>query len=290
MIHNLYIITEGGIAIYSKNFVKSTMDELLISGFLIAVGNFAKEAVGSGLKKIEMQTGEQLFVHFDETLKLSVAAITSAADYPKLIPEILKKILTQYSEMFKGKIHDVTIIEEGPKFDPVVSKLLEDNTAKRDKKRFVLGLLLGSLLLGVLFYLFIPHIIQLITDFYNSIHGPIMNPLDTIFIFGGFSFNLEFTLILIFIPSSFLAGYVAGSRSKGKWIGLTLFFFSIVLSVLIVMFINSVGLLYIIIVIIYVPLVLLTSIALGYLGGLLRDQRRLYPVPPDQQVKALGKS
>jgi hypothetical protein len=266
------------------------MDEQLISGFLIAVGNFAKEAVGSVLKKIEMQTGEQLFVYFDETLKLSVAAITSAADYPKLIPEILKKILTQYSEMFKGKIHDVTIVEEGPKFDPVVSKLLEDSTAKRDKKRFILGLLLGSLLLGVLFYLFTPHFIQLITDFYNSIRGPITDPLDTIYIFGGFSFNLEFTLILIFMPSSFLAGYIAGSRSKGKWIGLALFFFTIPTSVFIIIFVSPVGLLYIIMVIIYVPLVLLTSIALGYLGGLLRDQRRLYPVPSDQQVKALGKS
>jgi len=54
MIHNLYIISEGGIAIYSKNFAKSTLDEQLISGFILAIENFTKEAVGSGLKKIEM--------------------------------------------------------------------------------------------------------------------------------------------------------------------------------------------------------------------------------------------
>ncbi|HUX98449.1 MAG TPA: hypothetical protein VMV49_02730 [Candidatus Deferrimicrobium sp.] len=92
MIHNLYIISEGGIAIYSKNFAKSAMDEQLISGFLLAIGNFAKEAVGSGLKKIEMQTGEQLNVYYDESLKLTAAAISSAEDHPKLLADILKKI------------------------------------------------------------------------------------------------------------------------------------------------------------------------------------------------------
>jgi len=33
MIHNLYIISEGGVAIYSKNFAKSTMDQQLIYYF-----------------------------------------------------------------------------------------------------------------------------------------------------------------------------------------------------------------------------------------------------------------
>jgi len=289
MIYNLYIISEGGIPIYSKNFAKSTMDEQLISGFLIAIGNFAKEAVGSGLKKIEMQTGEQIFVYFDETLKLSAAAIAGADDYPKLISNMLQKILKQYSEMFVGRNNDPTIMEEAPKFDPVVSKLLEDTTAKRDKKRFILGLVLGALILGALFYFLTPYLLNIITEFYSRIHGLVGGPLDTILIFGGFSLKLELVLVLLFTPSSFLAGYIAGSRSKGKWIGVALFFFSIGLSILIIIF-NRIGLLFIFMVIIYVPLVLLTSIALGYLGGLLKDQKRLYPIPPDQQIKEFGKS
>ena len=288
MIYNLYIISEGGIAIYSKNFAKSTMDEQLISGFLIAIGNFAKEAVGSGLKKIEMQSGEQLFVYFDETLKLSAAAIAGAADYPKLISNMLQKILKQYSEMFVGKINDPTILEEAPKFDPVVSKLLEDNTAKRDKKRFILGLVLGAFLLGGLFLLLTPHLLNLITEFFNRIKGLTADPLESILIFGGFSLNLELVLVLLFTPSSFLAGYIAGSRSKGKWIGVTLFLFTIGLSILILIF-NRIGLLFIFMAIVYVPLVLITSISLAYLGGTLRDQKRLYPIPQDQQIKELGK-
>jgi hypothetical protein len=202
---------------------------------------------------------------------------------------MLQKILKQYSEMFVGRINDPTIIEEGPKFDPVVSKLLEDNTAKRDKKRFILGLVLGALILGALFYFLTPYLLNIITEFYSRIHGLVGGPLDTILIFGGFSLKLELVLFILFTPSSFLAGYIAGSRSKGKWIGVALFFFSIGLSTLIIIF-NRIGLLFIFMVIIYVPLVLLTSIALGYLGGLLRDQKRLYPIPPDQQIKEFGTS
>ena len=93
MIHNLYIISEGGVSIYTKNFVKSPMDEQLISGFLLAVGNFVKEAVGSGLRRIEMETGEQMFVYYDFSTKLTAAAITSPKDHPALVSEILPEIL-----------------------------------------------------------------------------------------------------------------------------------------------------------------------------------------------------
>jgi len=34
--------------------------------------------------------------------------------------------------------------------------------------------------------------------------------------------------------------------------------------------------------IIYIPVVLITSITLSYLGGLIRDRRKLYPIPPEK--------
>ena len=286
MIQNLYIISEGGIAVYSKNYAKSTLDEQLISGFLLATGNFAKETVGSGLKKIEMQKGEQLCIFYDESLKLSVAAIVGAEDHPKLVSEILQDILRKYGEMFKDKIGSPSISEESPKFDPIVDKILADRTAKRDKKRFILGLLLGGLILGtLLLFLFIPYLKEAVITFISQIislygGGP-HTYLDAILFFGEFSLKLEITLLLAFIPSSFIAGYLAGSRSKGKVIGLIFFFFALGLS-FIAIFIDVISILIVFMLLIYIPLVLITSIVLGYLGGLLRDRRVLYPIALDK--------
>ncbi len=290
MIHNLYIISEGGIAIYCKNFAKSTLDEQLISGFLLAIGNFAKEAVGSGLKKIEMQTGEQLCVYYDDSLKLTAAALVDSADYPKLVSAMLKKILGQYAEFFKGKIQSPNIVEEGPKFNPVVESLLKGKTGKRDKKRFILGLILGGLVLGLIYFLFSGYLRLSIVTFIDRIlaSGP-HGYFDPILIFGGFSLKLESVLIACFVPSSFLAGYLAGSRTKGKRIGIFLFLFALCLNIILTIVRTSdfQNLLFIFMLIVYIPLVLLTSISLGYLGGLLKDRRVLYPLPPTvEQLKS----
>ncbi|MHA1131215.1 MAG: hypothetical protein ACTSQI_05875 [Candidatus Helarchaeota archaeon] len=285
MIHNLYIISEGGIALYSKSFVKSELDEQLISGFLLAVGNFAKETVGSGLKKIEMETGEQLHVYYNPSLKLTAAAIAAAEDYPGLISKILQEILNLFYSTFKKDIKSIHLVEQTPNFDPIVMNLLERNTAKRDKKRFILGLILGAVLLGCFFPIFRPLLLSATINFYNSIHA-LMNPLGTIHVFGIYSLTLEVFLILSFIPSSFLTGYIVGSRKKGKWIGIVFFFFMLGLSIIFLLIPSQrqIGALYSFILIIYIPLVLVTSIVLGYLGGLLRDRRKLYSIPLEWQI------
>jgi hypothetical protein len=57
MIHSLYVI-DSGICIFSYQFKKdTTIDEQLLSGFLTAIGNFAKETFKSdtGLQTIHIQ-------------------------------------------------------------------------------------------------------------------------------------------------------------------------------------------------------------------------------------------
>ncbi|MHA1324823.1 MAG: hypothetical protein ACTSRL_18680 [Candidatus Helarchaeota archaeon] len=281
MIKNLYIISDGGVALYSKNFAPSAVDEQLISGFLLAIGNFAKETVGSGLKRIEMRTGEQLHVFYDDSAKLTAAAIADAQDHPKLMMEILHEITTQFNNMVQNTKKPEYEISESPEFDSFVIGLLRESTAKRDKKRFFLALILGALLVGVAFYLGTPYLIRSIEEFFSKIHA-LGNPYSSIAIFGVFSLQLEFFLVLTFIPSSFLTGYIAGSRNRGKWIGVIFFFFSLGLSALIIPF-NRIGALFFFMLIIYIPLVMVTSIALGYLGGLLRDRNKLYPLTSDER-------
>ena len=288
MIHNLYIISEGGIAIYTKNFIKTSMDEQLISGFLLAVGNFAKEAVGSGLRKIEMETGEQLFVYYDFSSKLTAAAITSPKDHPQLVTEILPEILAFFTKQFGEKINGPHIIEDALKFDPFVKSMLEGKTAIRNKKRFIFGLILGSLtLILLLIALLIP--LAIVAQVFQENLAEVVTtytPSDPEFLTGiltatvGLFFMLELGLVILFVPSSYVAGYVAGSKHKGKWIGVAFFFFTVALSIGFSFF--NVGLLLLtVILVVFFPLALLTSIALGYLGGLKRDKRKLYPIDPE---------
>ncbi|MHA1650794.1 MAG: hypothetical protein ACTSYB_11415 [Candidatus Helarchaeota archaeon] len=292
MIYSLYIISEGGIAVYSKNFVRASLDEQLISGFLLAVGNFAKEAVGSGLKKIEMQTGEQLLIYYDETLKLSIAALTGAQDHPKLILNILQDILDKFNTAFNKKSIQIGNLGDTSKFDSEITTLLKDKTAKRDKKRFILALILGSVILAFLYLLFWENLINLLTLFIPQI-GTLFNEgkhIEMLFVFGEFSFNLEFILIICFIPSTLLAGYLAGSRKKGKLLGLIFFFFAVGSSISLIIIFNDnqpillFAFLFFLILLIYVPLVLITSITFSYLGGLIRDRRKLYPIPPEKAI------
>ncbi len=292
MIYSLYIISEGGIAVYSKNFVRASLDEQLISGFLLAVGNFAKEAVGSGLKKIEMQTGEQLLIYYDETLKLSIAALTGAQDHPKLILNILQDILDKFNTAFNKKSIQIGNLGDTSKFDSEITTLLKDKTAKRDKKRFILALILGSVILAFLYLLFWENLVNLLSLFIPQM-GTLFDEgkyIEMIFVFGEFSFNLEFILIVCFIPSTLLAGYLAGSRKKGKLLGLIFFLFAIGSSIsLIIIFYDNepillFAFLFFLMLLIYVPLVLITSITFSYLGGLIRDRRKLYPIPPEKAI------
>ncbi|NVM28218.1 MAG: hypothetical protein HWN65_05210 [Candidatus Helarchaeota archaeon] len=292
MIHNLYIINVGGIAIYTKNFAKSLMDEQLISGFILAVGNFAKEAVGSGLRKIEMETGEQLFVYHDLSTRLTAAAVTGSKDHPKLVSNVLPEILAFFAKYFGDKLDSPHLAREVPKFDPIVKSILEGKTAERNKKRFIFGLILGSLLLILLLILFIIPLALIAMNFQTGLEQLIAATIDYFdpeFLAGilsltvGLFFMLELVLVAIFLPSSFVAGYTAGSRSRGKWIGVAFFFLTTVLSIVLGIF-NVGALLLTVILIVFFPLALITSIAMGYLGGLRRDKRKLYPIDPEKKL------
>lgn len=297
MIHNLYIITEAGVAVYSKNFAKSTMDEQLISGFILAIGNFATEAVGSGLKKIEMQTGEQLFVYYDSTLKLTAAAITGAQDYLKLITKILQKVLIKFNSTIDQQLIQLGQLGKTSEFDSELNKLMGKNTAKRDKKRFILGLTLGTLLLTGLYLLFWTGFLDTISQFIVAMETlPPTTPekyIAMIFASGDFSLGLELLLIICFTPSALIGGYIVGSRNKGKLLGLIFYFLSMGVSLFTVLLMIKtdemmiIPFLFLYMMIIYIPLVLVTSIIFSYLGGWLRDRRKMYPIPPEKQLEVV---
>ena len=92
------------------------------------------------------------------------------------------------------------------------------------------------------------------------------------------SIGAQLLLITSFVPSSLLGGYIAGNRKNGKWLG---FLFFGLAFIFILLFIQE--LVYFIVV--YLPLILISSFVFGYYGGLLREMFKLYPLPPEKKLE-----
>jgi hypothetical protein len=112
--------------------------------------------------------------------------------------------------------------------------------------------------------------------------------------------KLEAIAFLCFAPAGLITGYIAGSRKKGVYIGLILnivVFIAVVILIIIGVFLSiragglvfNVFIFYIIglavLIITFIPLNLVTSFAFSYIGGYLKDKRKLYPLPPEKVKK-----
>ncbi|MFX0133381.1 MAG: hypothetical protein ACFFDN_07045 [Candidatus Hodarchaeota archaeon] len=316
MIHSLYIINPAGICIYSEHFIKSRIDEQLLTGFLTAIGSFSQEAIGGALQKINIRTGEQMVLFYHEESKLTIAAIAHENDYPSLLEHLLTKIITQFYKTYKKYLKDQGLFEDTTKFSETCRKILSGRSANRGKKQIALGLFLGLIVLIVLMALtgFMFGImargfassINEITRYNNDLTNWLaytkgfnwdtnrdFNIYIQAAIVGNIVFNTneamqyhflnasigaQLLLILCFVPSSLVGGYIAGSRNNGKWLG---FLFFGLAFIFILLFIQT--LVYFIVV--YLPLILISSFVFGYMGGLLREMFKLYPLPPEKKLE-----
>ncbi|MFX1452034.1 MAG: hypothetical protein ACFFCM_14445, partial [Promethearchaeota archaeon] len=319
MIHSLYIINPAGICIYSEHFIESRIDEQLLTGFLTAIGSFSQEAIGGALQKINIRTGEQMVLFYHEESKLTIAAIAHENDYPSLLEHLLTKIIKEFYKTYKKYLKEQGLFEDTTKFSETCRKILSGRSANRGRKQIVLGLFLGLIVLIVLMALtgFMFGIIAQgfassindVTRFNNNLTNQLAidngwDPTDPFnpnkilaylqaalianaifniaeamqYHFLNASIGAQLLLILSFVPSSLLGGYIAGSRNNGKWLG---FLFFGCAFIIILIFIQL--LLYYIIV--YLPLILISSFVFGYYGGLLREMFKLYPLPPEKKLK-----
>ncbi|MBD3351544.1 MAG: hypothetical protein GF364_08660 [Candidatus Lokiarchaeota archaeon] len=258
MIHALYII-DSGICIYSYRFKKDTdIDEQLLSGFLTAIGNFAKETFKSdtGLQTIQIQD-EKLNFYLDKKNDLLYCAVSSYQDNNTLLESILKEISEAFSEQMREFLSKKqrASIHEYKEFNPILEKIMEDKEKERNKKTMLLGLFLGLL-----------SVIGLIIVF-----SLLLGVLSTFI-----SQELVLFVLLIFLTiglwiSSRVSGYYAGSPEMGLKNGIV---FLVVLFVVLLVFLAE-----LIVYFIYmIPFIAVVCAAGGYYGGLLRDRRKLYPL------------
>jgi hypothetical protein len=117
---DIYIIYQDGRNIYHKNFAPTSLDSSVISGFLSALNDFAKEALPSEgmLKVIEKGNIKVIFKHGK---KIHMVLITEVNDKNEIIYlnnrliELTEKIETKYSDKIEdwgGAVEDFPGIEE----------------------------------------------------------------------------------------------------------------------------------------------------------------------------------
>ena len=120
MISRILIIASGGLLCYSKNFLGSDdIDDDLVSGFLTAVSNFAKEIRGGEIKALNFRNFNYIYsydTHLD-CMFVIVIDINDPEDEARDKVELLKEeFVKRYRPKLEEWSGDVTIFENFNEF------------------------------------------------------------------------------------------------------------------------------------------------------------------------------
>ncbi|MHA1797752.1 MAG: hypothetical protein ACTSVY_04815 [Candidatus Helarchaeota archaeon] len=103
MIEKVYIINEAGVAIYSRSYKKTLQDDdLMISGFLIAISQFAKQLTKSGAVE-EIKLADILF-KYKRIKNLTVIFRVSGMENDKDLDHKLSQVGNSFIKKFGPKI------------------------------------------------------------------------------------------------------------------------------------------------------------------------------------------
>ena len=208
MITALYVVSEDGTCLYTYRARETLVDEQLISGFLLAVRNIAKEAFLDRLQRLEMGINQLVYGYKEaDGVQLYAALISDARDNPDLLGEILEELLTRFVTQFKEEIDQFlkkrVVSKNLNKFDDVIKESVEgrlrrlDILKPRNEKTFVLGIVISLILFNIGF-----GIAFLLQDLFN-IKDTAPQALAVLIFVGCF-----------FIPGS-MAGAVTGDGRHG---------------------------------------------------------------------------
>jgi len=173
MITALYVVSEDGTCLYTYRAREILVDEQLISGFLLAVRNIAKEAFLDKLQRLEMGINQLVYGYKEANgIQLYAALISDARDNPDLLGEILEELLTKFVAQYKEEIEQFLkkriVSKTLKKFDDVIKESVEgrlrrfDILKPRNEKTFILGITLSLILFNIGF-----GIAFLFQDLYN---------------------------------------------------------------------------------------------------------------------------
>jgi len=115
MISRILIIASGGLLCYSKSFIsESNVDDDLVSGFLTAISNFAKEIKGGEIKALNFMNFNFIYA-YDEPLDCMFIIVSDIDDIEEEVREkvnLMKdEFLKRYTSNLENWTGDVTQFE-----------------------------------------------------------------------------------------------------------------------------------------------------------------------------------
>jgi len=265
MINAIFIISPGGGCIFYHEYKKlgSGLDQDLVSGFLVALQNFAKETFGFDQtpQKLDLAAGVRLVYSLNN--ELLGAAVADSIDHPKLVQKLIDQILNEFVKLFKHKLDKIHETSQFSDFVSYVDQVIKSRVTKRGILSSFLGILIASLIIPALL---IPLLIFLVRHGVNPAENPLYLT-SILFVIGG-------------LPQ-ILAGYIAGNKKLAVIVSIIMSLAIIpilILGLLLSTLIPSVGFEGVLIYVVFMPLILPENIALGYFGGYRREIRRLNPL------------
>lgn len=133
MINRIYFIQNGGCIFINKSFKKDPQknvnDDILISGFLTAVSQFAETALGDKLKVIFLQNQKIFFKFFDNFFIVLISELDDDLTY-------LKNVTDDLSQNFIEK-YDLNKFDRSTDFYsdflPTIDDIIEKFKTNKDK-------------------------------------------------------------------------------------------------------------------------------------------------------------
>lgn len=251
MLSSLFVI-DSGLCIYSYHFKKEmVIDEQLLSGFLTAIGSFAKETFQTGLQTINIRNGEKLNFYVEPKTNLIFCGISDIRDNNHLLETILRDIANKFILELEPVLNSNkrSSMNEYKIFDNFVLPLMNRKDKKRDAKSIISGAIFSVISIISMYFL--------TTKVYPQIYGE------------DFLFFLYLTIVMSIFSS--LSGYIGGNPKIGSIMGIIFFtaFFVVLYSFEPLSLITWIT---------YAPFLFIISFAMGYYGGLLCDRTKLYPI------------
>lgn len=135
MINAIFIIDASVGCIFYHEYKKlgEGLDQDLVSGFLIALQNFARETFGEAQdpQKLDLAGDLRLLYSLDKESKLLGACVADAADHPKLVKKILDTIFFEFVKRFKNKSEKYGEVYQPSDFVEYVDGIIKSKISKR---------------------------------------------------------------------------------------------------------------------------------------------------------------
>lgn len=106
MILKILVITSGGLLVYNKNLGKEdSIDSDLISGFLTAISNFAKEIKGGEIRALNFQHFKMVYT-YDDHLKMMFVLVIDENDVEDEAREKVELLKNEFKSRFSDMMQD----------------------------------------------------------------------------------------------------------------------------------------------------------------------------------------